>query len=53
MVRGIHHVSIHVRDRTPVDMGELETLYGRDPEGNVIEIQQTMAHCGFTLEKLP
>jgi glyoxylase I family protein len=40
-------------DRTPVDMGELKTLYGRDPEGNVIEIQQTMAHCGFTLEKLP
>jgi catechol 2,3-dioxygenase-like lactoylglutathione lyase family enzyme len=39
-------------DRTPVDMGDLKTLYGRDPEGHVIEIQQTMAHCGFTLDKL-
>lgn len=40
-------------DRTPVDVGYLKSLYGRDPEGNVIEIQQTRADCDFTLGKLP
>ena len=40
-------------DRTPVDMGHVKSLYGRDPEGNVIEIQQTAADCGFRLDKLP
>ncbi|MFD1611504.1 VOC family protein [Sphingomonas tabacisoli] len=25
----------------PVDMGHVKSVYGRDPEGNVIEIQQT------------
>lgn len=36
----------------PIDMGHVRTVYGRDPEGNVIEIQQTMANCDFQLEKL-
>jgi glyoxylase I family protein len=39
-------------DRVPVDMGHVKSLYGRDPEGNVIEIQQTAANCDFRLDAL-
>jgi hypothetical protein len=38
--------------RSPVDAGHVKTLYGKDPEGNVIEIQETAPHCEFGLEKL-
>lgn len=27
-------------DREPVDMGLIQTIYGKDPDGNVIELQQ-------------
>lgn len=37
----------------PVDMGHVKSVYGRDPEGNVIEIQQTAPHCDFRLENRP
>jgi catechol 2,3-dioxygenase-like lactoylglutathione lyase family enzyme len=37
----------------PLDAGHVKTIYGRDPEGNVIEIQQTAPDCGFRLDKLP
>jgi glyoxylase I family protein len=37
----------------PIDMGHVKSIYGRDPEGNVIEIQQTAAHCDFRLDRLP
>lgn len=37
----------------PVDMGHVKTIYGRDPEGNVIEIQQTQDNCEFKLKDLP
>jgi catechol 2,3-dioxygenase-like lactoylglutathione lyase family enzyme len=37
----------------PIDMGHVKSVYGRDPEGNVIELQQTAAHCDFRLDKLP
>jgi catechol 2,3-dioxygenase-like lactoylglutathione lyase family enzyme len=40
-------------DRTPVDAGHVKSLYGRDPEGNVIELQQTAQHCDFRLDRLP
>ena len=40
-------------DRRPVDMGHVKSLYGRDPEGNIIEIQETAAHCDFRLDQLP
>jgi catechol 2,3-dioxygenase-like lactoylglutathione lyase family enzyme len=40
-------------DRTPVDSIILKALYGRDPEGNVIEILETRAECPFRLEQLP
>lgn len=37
----------------PIDVGHVRTIYGRDPEGNLIEIQQTADHCDFRLDKLP
>ncbi len=36
----------------PIDVGHVKTLYGRDPEGNLIEIQQTQESCDFPLDKL-
>jgi len=39
-------------DRDFVDVGHVKTLYGYDPEGNVIEVQQTAPGNGFTLEEL-
>lgn len=33
----------------PVDTGYVTAVYGRDPEGNIIEIQETPAGCGFAL----
>ena len=36
----------------PVDAGHVKTVYGRDPEGNIIEIQQTEQACDFRLDKL-
>jgi catechol 2,3-dioxygenase-like lactoylglutathione lyase family enzyme len=39
--------------RAPLDVGHVKTIYGKDPEGNVIEIQETMPHCEFRLDKLP
>ena len=36
-----------------MDAGHVKSVYGRDPEGNVIEIQQTADHCDFRLDKLP
>jgi glyoxylase I family protein len=37
----------------PIDVGHVKSIYGRDPEGNLIEIQQTADHCDFRLDKLP
>ncbi len=37
----------------PVDAGHVKSVYGRDPEGNVIEVQETAADCGFRLDRLP
>jgi catechol 2,3-dioxygenase-like lactoylglutathione lyase family enzyme len=37
----------------PVDVGNVKSIYGRDPEGNLIEIQQTAEHCDFRMERLP
>ena len=36
----------------PIDMGHVKSVYGRDPEGNVIELQQTADHCDFRLDAL-
>lgn len=36
----------------PIDVGHVKSIYGRDPEGNLIEIQQTADHCDFRLDKL-
>jgi catechol 2,3-dioxygenase-like lactoylglutathione lyase family enzyme len=40
-------------DRDPVDVGHVKTLYGYDPEGRLVEIQQTAPHCEFPLSALP
>ena len=37
----------------PIDVGHVKTIYGRDPEGNLIEIQQTQDNCDFPLSALP
>jgi catechol 2,3-dioxygenase-like lactoylglutathione lyase family enzyme len=37
----------------PVDVGNVKSIYGRDPEGNLIEIQQTAEHCDFRMDRLP
>ena len=37
----------------PIDVGHVKSIYGRDPEGNLIEIQQTADNCDFPLSALP
>jgi glyoxylase I family protein len=37
----------------PLNAGNVKTIYGKDPEGNIIEIQETAADCAFRLDKLP
>lgn len=37
----------------PIDVGHVKSIYGRDPEGNLIELQQTQETCDFPLENLP
>jgi glyoxylase I family protein len=36
-----------------VDLGNVKSIYGYDPEGNLIEIQQTSEECDFRLDRLP
>jgi catechol 2,3-dioxygenase-like lactoylglutathione lyase family enzyme len=37
----------------PIDVGHVRSIYGRDPEGNLIEIQQTAEQCDFRMDRLP
>lgn len=37
----------------PDEAGGIRAIYGKDPDGNVIELQQLAASHVFTLEKLP
>ncbi len=37
----------------PVDVGIVKAIYGRDPEGNLIEIQETTPACEFDARRLP
>lgn len=46
-------VGMTFNEPAPIDVGHVKTIYGRDPEGNLIEIQQTADHCDFRLDKLP
>ena len=39
--------------RGPIDVGHVKSIYGRDPEGNLIEIQQTAEQCEFRMDRLP
>ena len=36
----------------PINVGHVKSIYGRDPEGNVIELQETV-DCDFQLDDLP
>lgn len=36
----------------PIDVGHVKSIYGRDPEGNLIELQQTAPHCDFRFDLL-
>ncbi|MDR3417179.1 MAG: VOC family protein [Nevskia sp.] len=36
----------------PIDVGHVKSIYGRDPEGNLVELQQTAPHCDFRLDLL-
>lgn len=40
------------KGREPVDCGTIKTLYGWDPEGNIIEIQQCMEGAETALQRL-
>lgn len=46
-------VGMQFSEPAPIDAGHVKTLYGRDPEGNIIEIQQTADNCDFPLSALP
>lgn len=37
----------------PIDVGHVKSIYGRDPEGNLVELQQTAGHCDFRMDLLP
>lgn len=37
----------------PVDVGIVKAIYGRDPEGNLIELQETAEGCEFAADRLP
>jgi glyoxylase I family protein len=36
----------------PLDFGDIKAVYGKDPDGNIIEIQQTTREQAFALAKL-
>jgi catechol 2,3-dioxygenase-like lactoylglutathione lyase family enzyme len=36
----------------PVNFGRARAIYGRDPEGNIIEIQEVEATTGMTLDQI-
>ncbi len=38
--------------RRPANFGELRAVYGKDPEGNIVEIQETSPDMVFALEQL-
>lgn len=38
----------------PINVGHVITIYGRDPEGNLVEIQETIDDkCDFPIDHLP
>jgi glyoxylase I family protein len=36
----------------PLDFGQIKAVYGKDPEGRIIEIQQVAADFAFSIEQL-
>lgn len=49
---GMNFDRAHGRGR-PVDVSIVKAIYGRDPEGNLIEIQETLPGCTFEARRLP
>ena len=49
---GLKAAGMDFKGRAPVDCGMVKTLYGWDPEGNIIEIQQTASTAGTALANL-
>lgn len=47
----LQNLGMTFSEPAPIDVGHVKTIYGRDPEGNLIEIQQTI-NCDFPLDKL-
>lgn len=45
-------VGMSFSEPAPIDVGHVKSIYGRDPEGNVIEIQETTSECDFPLSQL-
>lgn len=45
-------VGMTFSEPAPIDVGHVKSIYGRDPEGNVIEIQETTNECDFPLKHL-
>src|SRR2546421_480682 len=41
-----------VFNRRPGDFGDIKAVYGRDPDGNVIEIQETTPQQAFSMARL-
>ncbi len=37
----------------PVDVGIVKAIYGRDPEGNLLELQEPAPDCDFDARHLP
>lgn len=48
----LQEAGMDFKGREPVDCGTIKTLYGWDPEGNIIEIQQCMAGAETELRNL-
>ena len=48
----LHGLGMTFSQPAPIDVGHVKSIYGRDPEGNLVEIQQTAPHCEFRMDLL-
>lgn len=51
-IKHLERCGMTFNGRAFVEMGGVKAIYGYDPEGNVIEVQQTTPQVGFELESL-
>jgi glyoxylase I family protein len=45
----LSRLGMRFENSKPVTAGAVKSIYGKDPEGNVIEIQETLPECAFAL----